>query len=156
MSRFNLELRDLVKLQFQNGHRLRFVQPWKRFEQFVAGIAFARTAANDFQGAIEIIKNDRESFEQMDSFFELPQIEFETFGDRLQTELQKLFQDVRQAQSRRDHRPMFVGKQAGGVVAEVLFERRVLEQIRHHRLGVGARLQFEHDSQGVLVVRFVV
>ena len=82
---------------------------------------------------------------------ELRQLELEAPRDDLEAEVEEVrgaSPRGRAARARPTSR--VVGRdQAGEVDVEVRLQRRVLEEVRHHQLGIGVRLELQHDPHVV-------
>ena len=105
--RVDLQLRDAIELQFQDRHRLRFVER-EDVHQLVGGIALAGAVADDLQRLVEVVEDQRETFEDVNAVLKLPQLELEAPSDRLQAKGQEMPQHFGQSHPCRDQGTVLV------------------------------------------------
>ena len=151
----DLQLADPIQHHFENRHRLNFVER-ELLHQLGGGVLFAVAAADDFDGSVEAVEDDREAFQDVDAAFELSQQILEPAADCLQAEVEEVFQHLDQIAARRSQRARFGRHETGRVVGEVRFERAVLVEVRHDHFGIGVLFEFEHDPQAKFFIRLVV
>ena len=86
----------------------------------------------------------------------LAQLELKPQPHCFEPKRQKVPNHIDKVQPQRPERAVFIRDEARRVVREVLFEGRVLVEVRHHRRGIGPRFEIEDDAEAVLVVGLIV
>src|SRR5262249_44812656 len=136
----DLEPREPVELELEDGVGLLLGQLEAR-DELLCGVGLSFALADDLDHLVEGVEDLLEALEDVDPRLELREVELDAPGDRLVPELEELGEDLLEieAAGRRDLR-VVGGDEAGEVHLDVHRERRVLEEVRHHELRIGALL----------------
>ena len=141
----DLQLAQAIELGLEHGVGLDLGEPEPR-DQLGGGVGLAVAVADDPDRLVQVVEDDREAFEDVDAVEQVLQLEPQPAGDDLEPEVEEMLEDRLQVEPSRDgDLGPFGRQQAGQVDAVVDLERRVLEQVGHRGLGVGAGLQLEQD-----------
>ena len=142
----DLQPGQLVELELEDRVGL-LVRQLEALRQLGGGVGLAIRLADDPDRLVEHVEDEREAFEDMDAALQLGQLELEPPAHRLLAEGEELTQHRRQVDPQGSG-DLFVvrRKEAGEVDVEPGLERRVLVEVRHHQIGIGARLHLQHDA----------
>ena len=145
----NFQLAEAVELRLQDGIRLELGKLESR-DQLGGGVGLAVAVANDLDRLVEVLEDDREAFEDVDSGEQVLELELEPAGDDFQPKIEELLEDRLQIEPGGDcdFGPL-CRQQAREIDAVVDLKRRVLVKIRQGRVGVGSGPELEQDPDVV-------
>ena len=117
---------------------------------FSAASALPSDLRIDPQDLVERVEDRLEAFEDVDPLLQRRQLVLEPARDHVEAEVQEVPEDLFQIEPLGPADLGILGRdQARQVDRHVDLQRRVLEEIRHHHLLVGVRLQLERDADVV-------
>ena len=145
----DFELGEAVELEFENGVGLVVVEP-EAVHDALRGVGLVARRADEFDALVEGAEDFLEAFEQVNPLFELLELKGRAPDDHLHPEVEKALEHRHQVHALRRRDVGLVGRhEARQIHVEARLKGRVLEQVRHRRLGVRAAPQFEHDAHVV-------
>ncbi len=100
----NLQLAQAVELGLEHRVGLELGELEPR-DQLGGRVGLAVAVANDLDRLVEILEDDREAFEDVDSLEQVLELELKPAGDDLQPEIEELLEDRLQVEPGRERRP---------------------------------------------------
>src|SRR5690606_34371904 len=94
----DLQRRDAVQRQFEDRIDLHLIKLLELLEQLLRRIRLSCTGAEQLEGLVEPVEDDREAFQNVDPLLEDLQFVLEPPADRLQSEVEKLTQNLVQGE----------------------------------------------------------
>ena len=137
---------ELIDRSLQNGVGLHLVKVKAALQRF-RGVGLAVALPNDGQDLVQRVENGFEPGQDMKTVLQNAQIIGKPAFDRFKAKVNELLKNVFQVQALRSRgRRSRRGGQTREIDGEIMLKRRVFEEIRHGQVGVGVRLEFQHDS----------
>ena len=145
----DLEPRQSIQLQLEDGVGLLGVQ-LEALDDLLGRVGLAVGLADDADDLVERVEDLLEALEDVDALLQLRQLVLEARGHHVQAEVEEVPEHLLQVEPLGAADLGVLGRhQAGQVDREGGLERGVLEQVRHHQVLVGARLQLQLDAHVV-------
>ena len=145
----DLEARQSIQLQLEDGVGLLGVQ-LEALDDLLGRVGLAVGLANEADDLVECVEDLLEALEDVDALLQLRELVLEARGHHVQAEVEEVPEDLLQVEPLGAADLGVLGRhQAGQVDREGGLERGVLEQVRHHEVLVGARLQLQLDADVV-------
>ena len=142
----DLEAGQAIQLQLEDRVGLLGVER-EPLHDLLGRVGLAVRLADDLDDLVERVEDLLEAFEDVDALLELLELVLEAAGDDLQAEVEEVPEHLLEIETLGAADLRVLGRhQARHVDGERRLQRRVLEQIRHHQVVVGAGLQLELDA----------
>ena len=147
----DLHLGDLVELRVEDRVGL-LSSSLNALHQLLGRVRLAAALADDLDRLVEGVEDDLEAFEDVNA---PPQLLAARYSNRRRTVARRKSRKCRRISLRLSPSfgtivvPSASGTRHGHVVREVLLQLRVLVEVRHHQVRVGARLHLQDDAAGL-------
>ena len=142
----DFETGEPVQLQLEDRVGLLRIER-EALHDLLGRVGLAVRLADDLDDLVERVEDLLEAFEEVNAALQLLELVFETAGHHFQAEVEEVPEHALQVEALRPaHLGVLGGHEARQVDGERGLQRRVLEQVRHHQVVVGAALQFQLDA----------
>ena len=145
----DFQLAEAIELGFEDRVGLEVGEREPR-DQLRRSVSLAVAGADDRDRLVQVVENDREAFEDMDSREQEVEFVLQPPSHDIEPEFEEVLQDTLQIQpGGNGHLGPLGGEQTRHVDVEIRLKRRVLKEIRHRGVKVGTGPEFENDPNVV-------